>query len=100
MRNVGHGFGTAGYNTGGSASHDGLGGEDDGFGAGGADFVHSGADSGVGEAGVDGTLAGGILAETVGMMNLKGRRAWMFGCSLSGEDVAVEDFLDIFSLQG
>jgi hypothetical protein len=39
--------------------------ENDGFEAGGADFVDSCADGRLGEAGVDGALAGWVLAETV-----------------------------------
>lgn len=61
---VGHGFGAAGDDAGGVAGHDGLGGEYDGFGAGGADFVYGGADGGVGETGVEGALAGRVLADT------------------------------------
>ena len=61
--NVGHGFGAAGDNAGSVACHDCLGGEDDGFGAGSADFVHSGADGGVPEASVEGALAGRILTK-------------------------------------
>ena len=62
---VGHGFCAAGHNAGGVAEEDGLGGEDDGFEARGADFVDGGADGGVGEGGAAGALAGGVLAETV-----------------------------------
>jgi len=42
-----------------------LGAEDEGFYGGGADFVDGGADGGVWEGGVEGALAGGVLAETV-----------------------------------
>lgn len=61
---VGHGFGAAGDDAGGIAGHDCLGGDNDGFGARGADFVHGGADGVIAKAGIDCTLAGGILAET------------------------------------
>jgi len=42
-----------------------LGAEDDGFEAGGADFVDCCADCGDGEGSGEGALAGGVLAETV-----------------------------------
>lgn len=61
---VGHGLGAAGYDAGGVAGHDGLGGEDDGFGARGAHLVYGGADGRFGEAGVHGALAGRVLAKT------------------------------------
>lgn len=62
---VGHGFRTASHDDGGVAGHDCLGREDKGLGSGSADFVHGGADGGICETGVDGALAGGVLAETV-----------------------------------
>lgn len=62
VRRVGHGFGAAGDDAGGGACHDGLGAEDDGFEAGGADFVDGRAGDGVGEAGVQSALSGGVLA--------------------------------------
>ena len=64
MRDVRHGFGATSYDRRGITSHDGLGGEDDSFEGGGADFVYRGADSRVGHASIDGTLAGRVLAET------------------------------------
>ncbi len=66
MGDVGHGFGAAGNDARGVARHDRLGGEDDGFGAGSADFVDGGANGGITQAGVDCALASGILAETDG----------------------------------
>ena len=68
MRGVGHGFGAAGYDAGCCACHYGLGAQDDGFEGGGADFVDGGADDGVGDAGVEGGLAGGVLAETEALL--------------------------------
>lgn len=59
---VGHGFGAAGDDHVGVAGHDGLGTEDDGFDAGGADFVYGGADCAVVEAGAECALAGWVLA--------------------------------------
>lgn len=60
---VGHGFGATGDDDGGSAEHDVLGSEDDGFQRRGADLVDGGADGAVGETGADCTLAGGSLAD-------------------------------------
>ena len=62
MRHVGHGFGAAGDDDGGGAGLDGLRAEDYGFQARGADFVDCGADCAGGEGGVEGDLAGGVLA--------------------------------------
>ena len=62
--NVGHGFGAASDDDRGVARHDGLGGEDDGFCARGADFVDGGANGGVAKAGIDSTLSCRVLAET------------------------------------
>ena len=64
MRDVRHGFGATSYDCRGITSHDGLGGEDDGFEGGSADFVDCGADSRIGHASIDGTLAGRVLAKT------------------------------------
>lgn len=63
---VGHGLGAAGDDNRGVARYDGLGAEDDGLETRGAHLVHAGADYGVGDAGADGTLSGGCLAETGG----------------------------------
>jgi len=97
---VGHGFGAAGDDDVGAGGHDGLGAEDHGFDGGGADFVEGGADGGVGEAGVEGTLAGGVLAETGGVLVgcLEIERGWGRVVVLGRENVAEEDFFDIFGL--
>lgn len=65
VRDLGHGFGAAGDHDGGGAGHDGLGAEDHGFEARGAHFVDGGADGGGGEAGAEGALTGGVLADTI-----------------------------------
>lgn len=77
-----------------------MGAEDHGFDGGGADFVEGGADGGVGEAGVEGTLAGGVLAETGGVLVgcLEIERGWGRVVVLGRENVAEEDFFDIFGL--
>lgn len=61
---VGHGFGTTSDDDIGVAGHDGLGTEDNGLQAGGADLVNGGADGGVRETGIDGALTGGVLTNT------------------------------------
>jgi hypothetical protein len=76
--------------------------EDHGFDGGGADFVDGGADGGVWEASAEGTLAGGVLAEAgevlAGSLGRDGRGGQ--DCKLlCGEDVAEEDFFDIFGLK-
>jgi hypothetical protein len=60
---VGHAFHAAGHHHVVDAEHDALGAEHDGFGARGAHLVDGGADHVVGQAGVQGGLAGGGLAE-------------------------------------
>jgi len=58
-----------------------LGAEDEGFYGGGADFVDGCADGGVGKGGVEGALAGGVLAETVEGASV------LVGYGKSGDDV-------------
>ena len=78
MGGVGHGFGAACYDGGGTAGHDCLRAEDDGFEGGGADFVYGGADGGVRHAGAEGALAGWVLTKT-------GRMGQYAGCRLGGD---------------
>lgn len=61
---VGHGLSTTGHDDVGVAGHDGLGTEDDGLQARGADLVDGGADGGVRETSIDGALARGVLTNT------------------------------------
>ena len=62
---VGHGLGAAGDDDGRGAEHDVLGAQLDGLEGRGADLVHRRGDGGLGEAGADGALAGGTLAEAI-----------------------------------
>ena len=66
MWGVGHGFRATCYYHVCVTRLDGLCAEDYGFERGGADFVYCGCDDGLGEAGAEGALAGGILAEAEG----------------------------------
>lgn len=79
-----------------------MGGEDDGFGARGADFVDCGAYGRVGKTGVEGTLASGILAQTaerwIVSLRMNDGGLWV-DVLLGREDIAVEDFFDILGLQ-
>lgn len=77
---VGHALGAASDDDVGIAANDGLGGEGDGLDGGGADLVDGGSDGGLREAGVDGALSGGVLAQ-VGL-----------------QDVAEDDLLDLLRL--
>lgn len=77
---VGHALGAASDDDIGVAAHDGLGSEGNGLDGGSADLVDGGRDGGLREAGVDGALSGGVLAQ-VGL-----------------EDVAEEDLLDLLRL--
>ena len=79
MRDIRHGFGATSYDCRGVTGHDGLGGQYDSFEGGGADFIDCGADSRVGHASVDGTLAGGILAKAGHIQYRSLLKRWLRG---------------------
>jgi hypothetical protein len=99
VRGVGHGFGTASDDNVCIAGYDCLGAEDQGFDGGGADFVHSGCDGGLGEASTEGDLAGRVLSEAGCTVSVyMGRELCRVGL-LCRENVAYEDLLDVGGLE-
>ena len=65
MWGVGHGFRSTSYDTGGVASDDGLGAEDDGLQTRSTDFVDGGGNDGVGKGSAFCALPGGVLTKAV-----------------------------------
>ena len=99
MGGVRHALGAAGYDNGGIACDDGLSTQDDRLEAGSADFVHSGANDRLREAGMDGALPRRSLTETAywsetGIVGTSQPES----CLLGGEDIAKEDLFDILGL--